>query len=162
MRLIPVTFQTQIAAIPALTDAERAGLERVVTIVKRDHVKTIQVSNGRKARLMEPRLRHGQFGERHAEGSHNVTWVSIPYFSLERQNGLMGPKQSAPFLTPTLLQSRFSRTTRSRDMEQAVCQLKGAPQGYCFHVAQLWCLVLDSCMLLRCGMVRLRTSLTTR
>lgn len=29
-------------------------------------------------------------------------------------------------------------------MEQAVCQLGNANRGECFHIAQLWCVVIDN------------------
>lgn len=119
----------------------------MITGVKRDHTKTVQVSDGKYARYLEPKLRHEpllQDGK--PAGSRAVTWVSLPYFSLEPYSGLQATANSPKSLaTPTLLQARYSRTRRARDMEQAVCQHGGAPKGHCFHVAQLWCLVLDSC-----------------
>lgn len=29
-------------------------------------------------------------------------------------------------------------------MEQAVCRLGNADRGECFHISQLWCLVIDN------------------
>lgn len=133
--------------VPGLSDSEKNGLQRMITGVKRDHIKTVQVSDGKYARYLEPKLRHEPLLE---DGkpvrSRTVTWVSLPYFSLEPYSGLLETANSpGSFATPTLLQSRYSRTTRARDMEQAVCQQGGGPKGHCFHIAQLWCLVLNSC-----------------
>lgn len=30
-------------------------------------------------------------------------------------------------------------------MQQAVCQIGHVAPGMCFHVAQMWCIVLDDC-----------------
>ena len=119
----------------------------MITGVKRDHIKTVQASDGKYARYLEPKLRHEPLMEDGKPvGSRAVTWVSLPYFSLEPYSGLLETVNSPKSLaTPTLLQARDSRSTRARDMEQAVCQQGGAPKGHCFHVAQLWCLVLDNC-----------------
>jgi hypothetical protein len=45
----------------------------------------------------------------------------------------------------TLLQARFSLVQKQRDLQQAVCQLEDAATEHCFHIAQLWCLVLEDC-----------------
>ncbi|KAH6842412.1 hypothetical protein B0I37DRAFT_392979 [Chaetomium sp. MPI-CAGE-AT-0009] len=128
-------LQIQVAAIPGLSSNERKELQKMITGVKRDHTRTVQASDGKYARYLEPKLRHEplmQDGK--PVGSRAVTWVSLPYFSLEPYSGLLDaanrPKSLA---TPTLLQARYSRTTRVRDMEQAVCQQGGAPKGHCFH-----------------------------
>ncbi|KAH6617426.1 hypothetical protein F5144DRAFT_596449 [Chaetomium tenue] len=134
---------------------EKNGLQKMITGVKRDHTKTVQASDGKYARYLEPKLRHEpllQDGK--PAGSQAVTWVSLPYFSLEPYSGLLATANSPKSLaTPTLLQARYSRTRRARDMEQAVCQQGGAPKGHCFHVAQLWCLVLDNSLLLTYGRI---------
>jgi hypothetical protein len=122
----------------------------MITGVKRDHTKTVQASDGKYARYLDPKLRHEPLVEDGKPvNSRTVTWVSLPYFSLESYSGLLETANSPKSLlaTPTLLQARYSRTTRARDMEQAVCEQGGAPKGHCFHVAQLWCLVLDNCTL---------------
>jgi hypothetical protein len=114
--------------------------------VKRDHVKTVQTSDGKYVRYLDPKLRHEPLNQNGKPvGSQSVTWISLPYLCLEPYSGLLGANSSKSFPTPTLLQARYSRTARNRDMEQAVCQQKGAPKGLCFHIAQLWCLILDDC-----------------
>jgi hypothetical protein len=118
----------------------------MIAYVKRHHVKTIQASDGKHVRYMAPKSRHDALvSEGHVTSTQGVTWICLPYFSLEPYSGLLAPGTSKSFPTPTLLQAKFSTTTENRDMQQVVCQQKGVPQGFCFHVAQLWCLVLDNC-----------------
>ncbi|KAK4043881.1 hypothetical protein C8A01DRAFT_12591, partial [Parachaetomium inaequale] len=133
---------------------EKDGLQNMIAGVKRDHAKTIQTADLKYVRYLEPKLRHEpllQDGK--PVGSQAVTWISLPYFCLEPYSGLLGANSSKSFPTPTLLQARYSRTARNRDMEQAVCQQKGAPKGLCFHIAQLWCLILDDSLLLTYGRI---------
>jgi hypothetical protein len=79
-------------------------------------------------------------------GRRTVTWVCLPYFTLEKYSGLQGAadKPSA-FPIETLLQAKFSRVAKERDLRQAVSQSKDAPAELCFHVAQIWCLVIGNC-----------------
>lgn len=134
------------AAVPGLSSSEKEGLQNLITSVKRDHVKNVQASDGRYVRYLEPKLRHEPLASGGKPlGSQTATWICLPYFSLEPYSGLLATSNPKSFNPPTLLQARYSRTTRNRDMEQAVCRQKAAPQGVCFHVAQLWCLILDNC-----------------
>lgn len=71
-----------------------------------------------------------------------VEWFAVPYFSLEPYSQNDAGSESPVY---TLLQAQFSRAGKARDMQQAVCKNRDAPPGHCFHVAHLWCLVLDNC-----------------
>ncbi|KAK4246307.1 hypothetical protein C7999DRAFT_15548 [Corynascus novoguineensis] len=131
---------------------ETAGLQDMLTSIKRDNATTVQVSDGKYVRCLEPGLRHDSLTlDGKVLGSRSVTWISLPYFSLEPYSGLLSGSSTKGFPTPTLLQAKYPRTIRSRDMEQAVCQQKGVPKGNCFHVSQLWCLILDNTLLLTYG-----------
>ncbi|KAL2127170.1 hypothetical protein VTI74DRAFT_11210 [Chaetomium olivicolor] len=147
-------FATQIAAIPGLSNAEIDALQTMVANIKRDNVKTIQAADGRYVRYLEPKFRQDSLASgSQALASQTVTWICLPYFSLEAYSGFLGSNNPRAFPMPTLLQARYSRTTRNRDMEQAVCQQSGAPKGLCFHVAQLWCLILNNSLLLTYGRI---------
>lgn len=70
-------------------------------------------------------------------------WICLPYFVLQQYSGLLDGSNLSAFPTQTLLQAQYSRSTQQRDMGQAVCELGTAGKGECFHIAQLWCLILD-------------------
>lgn len=76
--------------------------------------------------------------------SGSARWICIPFFSLEQYSGLLAGTSTSLFPAQTLLQVQYSRNTVARDMEQAVVQLGIAERGECFHVSQLWCLVIDN------------------
>jgi hypothetical protein len=142
--------QTQVSRVTGLTDSERAGIENLIASIKRDQVKIIQASNGRSVRHMEPKFRQQTLSSERSPREQTltprtVTWLCLPYFSLEPYSGLLGADNPKAFPNQTLLQAKFTRTARTRDMQQVVCGQQGAPKGFCFHIAQLWCLVLDNC-----------------
>ena len=43
------------------------------------------------------------------------------------------------------MQAHYSLTPKERDMEQAVCRIVETPKGNCFHISQIWTIVLDNC-----------------
>ncbi|KAI8182638.1 hypothetical protein K4K54_000880 [Colletotrichum sp. SAR 10_86] len=53
--------------------------------------------------------------------------------------------------TTTLLQASFSRNSQKRDMQQATRQIGNGEKNSCFHIRQLWCIVLDNSLLITCG-----------
>lgn len=83
-------------------------------------------------------------GRTKGQTSRFVTWLCVPYFSLEKYSGLLSASTVSSFPIETLLQSEYARTTEERDMQQAVCKNGEVPDGHCFHIAQLWCIVLDN------------------
>lgn len=121
--------------------------------VRRKHVKSIQATN-RSVRLMEPACIRRELpsdgGPKGQEAAtpRMATWVCLPYFSLESYSSL---DNASGFPVQTLLQTQFPRVAKARDMQQAVCRNKQVPAGYCFHIAQLWCLVIDNCKFLAIG-----------
>ena len=74
----------------------------------------------------------------------SVRWLCLEYMCLRPYSGLSAASDQSVFPSQTLLQAHYSRTNKQRDMEQAVCLLGNATEGSCFHVEQLWCLVLKS------------------
>jgi hypothetical protein len=132
--------------IPGFDGGEKDGLRSIIASVKRTYETAIQASDGRYVRYLKPDFYNYPLdAEGNTPGSHVICWICLTYFSLEQYSGLLGTDKPKCFPTPTLLQVSFPRTTRNRDMEQAVCQQKGAPPQLCWHVGQLWCLVLDNC-----------------
>jgi hypothetical protein len=88
--------------------------------------------------------------------SKKATWICLPYFCIEEySNRSISEHGTHP--TRTLLQTRISSAPRARDMEQAVCKAPKTDHGHCFHVAQLWCLVLDQSILITCSKESLST-----
>ncbi|XXG94111.1 hypothetical protein Hte_000363 [Hypoxylon texense] len=147
-------LSAEISRIPAITDSERNGFAKLLTEVKRSAVKVRPTSNGNNVRHMDPkpvRVTIPPDGRTKGQTSRSLTWLCVPYFSLEKYSGLLSASTASSFPIETLLQSEYARTTKERDMQQAVCQNGEAPEGVCFHIAQLWCIVLDNSLLVTCG-----------
>ncbi len=140
------TVQAQVLSIPGLSRDETAGMQGMISGIKRDCATTLQVSNGKTVQCLTPTLLHEPLmSEGKPLGCRTVTWICLPYFTLEPYSGLAGASKQKGFPALTLLQTKYLRTTRSRDMQQAVCQQKDVASGLCFYVSQLWCLILDNC-----------------
>lgn len=80
-------------------------------------------------------------------GQRSVIWMCLPYFLLQKYSATSKNLTDSHPLR-TLLQTHSSFTQKKRDMQQAVCKLPGwkkLGQDYCFHIAQVWCLVVDEC-----------------
>lgn len=134
--------------MPALDISERKAIAQLLPRVKRKFVKTIQTSTGKDVQYMEPAVmpyRIPDGGRNRSVASRRAAWVCLPYFSLESYSGLLSAERSHEFPIQTLLQAQFSKTARERDMQQAVCQIGRRGNGRCFHIAQLWCLIIDKC-----------------
>ena len=75
-----------------------------------------------------------------------LTWLCIPYFTLEEYAGLGTEVSSAGFPIETLLQHEYVRTPRARDEKYQIVRQNGyGKNGECLHISQLWCIVLDNC-----------------
>ncbi|KAF2498584.1 hypothetical protein BU16DRAFT_558643 [Lophium mytilinum] len=68
--------------------------------------------------------------------------LCLPYFHLDEYSANSEGSKSTKHPSRTLLQSFMSSTAHDRDMDQAVCKLHFAPDNHCYHVSQVWCLVL--------------------
>ncbi|KAI1408911.1 hypothetical protein F5Y13DRAFT_204091 [Hypoxylon sp. FL1857] len=147
-------LSSEISKIPSITDTERNGFAKLLAEVKKTSVRARPTSKGNTVRHMDPRpvrVAIPPDGRTKGQTSRSLTWLCVPYFSLEKYSGLLSASTASSFPIETLLQSEYARTTQERDMQQAVCQNGEAPEGYCFHIAQLWCIVLDNSLLITCG-----------
>jgi hypothetical protein len=146
-------MSTEITRIAGLSDAERHGFTRLLSQV-RDMVKTRRTADGGSAKHMTPgSIRVSIQDDNRSKGQgygskgnrRPLTWLCIPYFLLEKYSGLMAASSTASFPIETLLQSDYAPTARERDMEQAVVRNGAAAEGECFHIDQVWAIVLDNC-----------------
>ncbi|KAL8341987.1 hypothetical protein RB601_005236 [Gaeumannomyces tritici] len=146
-----------VTAIPDLPDGDRTVLVKLLTEVKRNYIKTKQTNKGSNVRFMEPRyfqlpLPSEDSAKGQSSRRRTITWICIPYFSLEKYAGLGSATMASQYPNQALLQAQYSRINRERDMQQAVCQLGGSlAPGSCFHISQLWCIVIDNSFLITCG-----------
>ncbi|KAB5551293.1 hypothetical protein GE09DRAFT_168424 [Coniochaeta sp. 2T2.1] len=146
----------EVGRIGGLSDADNHGLNRLLSDVKKYSIKSIPTSKGSNVKHMEPgmlqvKLDAGNSAKTKNMPARTVTWLCIPYFSLQKYTGPLSSATSGSFPTRTLLQEQYSGVSAERDMQQAVCQTGHVPPGTCFHVAQLWCIVLDDSLLITCG-----------
>ncbi|PNY27290.1 Uncharacterized protein TCAP_02785 [Tolypocladium capitatum] len=147
-------FWADVSRQVRLSEVEWTAIAKLRAHVKKHSVKSRQNPKGSKVGYMDPRCFEVPLKKKLSPGrtsSGSAHWICIPYFSLQQYSGLLSASSLSSFPPQTLLQAQYSRTPQSRDMQQAVCQLGGVRRGECFHIAQLWCLVLDNSLLVTCG-----------
>lgn len=149
-----LTVQDEIHRI-SVAESERNGLSKLLAEVKKNCTKTRQTSKGSSVKYLEPKLVQLQLlAEDSVKATvpwtRTVSWIAVPYFSLQTYAGLLSATTSSDFPTQTLLQAQYSRITPERDKQQVVCQGDYSKEFECFHIAQVWCVVLDN-LLITCG-----------
>ncbi|KAK8877585.1 hypothetical protein PGQ11_002531 [Apiospora arundinis] len=155
-------FLKKIEEIGSLSQAELHALKKLFTKVKREAVRPRLTREGKSVGHMGPTtLRVAiptdesrpapQDSNRAGSGERHITWVCIPYFSLETYTDSSAVQSETQFPIETLLQSRFARTSKAREKQQVVWQRGQSGGDECFHIAQLWCVIVDKSLLLTCG-----------
>lgn len=134
-----------------LNDTERSAVARLRASVKQRCVGSTYNPNGQKVGYIEPKMveislekpKYTQM-EKQDANTPMVKWICIPYFALQEYSGLSAGTSTATFPNQTLLQMQYSRIPQQRDLDQAICQLGIAEKDECFHISQLWCVVIDN------------------
>ena len=133
---------------PELTSSERGIVKQHLRRLRNQTEHHLMTSTGCQGRYMEPTMIQGLNLQPASSKSHldtSVVALCLPYFSLDKYSSNSEDPKSTKHPTRTLLQSSISTTAQERDMRQAVCRLPVPVEqtGYCFHVSQLWCLILN-------------------
>ena len=90
--------------------------------------------------------------------TRTVSWMFVPYFCLAKYSSLTVRPSSHPIRT--LMQTRSSLIQKERDLQQAVRLLPDPPPSdVCFHIAQVWFIVLDDCKRSLVNPVLMRTNI---
>ncbi|KAH6648167.1 hypothetical protein BKA67DRAFT_409341 [Truncatella angustata] len=152
-------LSAEISRIPNLSSEELHGITKLLGQV-RNNIKHHRTANGQSVKHMVPgttriTITGGNApGNQRSDGKNSkkpLTWLCIPYLSLEKYSGLMSASTTAGFPPETLLQYDYAASAQERDMEQVVALAKAAPEGECIHVNQLWSIVLGHSFLITCG-----------
>lgn len=69
--------------------------------------------------------------------------ICIPYLHLTSYSPELPSNSNHLHPMKTLLQSKYSGVSKQRDLRQVVCALGSSQKDHCFHVPQLWCLVIS-------------------
>jgi len=153
IRLNQSITRDQISCIAELTDSERSDIKALIVEVERKNVKPMKTSGGlhkfMKPGVISRLLQMDEAAKGRVSSPRTVSWFNIPYFLLKKYSSAAHSANSFPI--QTLMQANYSQHLMARDMQQAVCQMNDAPSEHCFHIAQLWCIVLENSLLVTCG-----------
>ncbi|KAL3306236.1 mg2+ transporter [Colletotrichum asianum] len=139
-----------------LSENEQNDIRKLLSDVRKNYSKTVRTSRQTTVKHMEPSylqlpLQKGEHEKGSTPGKRTVTWLCVPYFSLEDYSGILATGNPGAYPPQTLLQASFSRNSQKRDMQQATRQIGNGDKSSCFHIRQLWCIVLDNSLLITCG-----------
>ncbi len=150
--LIPLTklLQNNVGAITDLSDKEKSAISKLLTRAKKRYDKPLQTSRGMKSRYMLPsclqEIIATEGRPKTSSRTRTASWICVPYFCLDNYSAPAASARPSSHPMRTLLQTRFSLTNKDRDMHQAVRLLPDPPaENFCFHIAQVWFIVLDDC-----------------
>ncbi|KAH7370897.1 hypothetical protein BKA65DRAFT_562836 [Rhexocercosporidium sp. MPI-PUGE-AT-0058] len=147
------SFEYNTLNIPGLTDSETAAIAKILGRAKKGYDKPLQTSTKVKTRFMVPAfLQETVAVEKRpvASKARTISWLCIPYFCMEKYAAPSGLRTSSHPMR-TLLQARFALVQKARDMQQAVCHLPNIPPEHCFHIAQVWFLILSDSLVVSCA-----------
>ncbi|PGH07592.1 hypothetical protein AJ80_07981 [Polytolypa hystricis UAMH7299] len=145
-------FQEYAVGHSALNGTEKTDVRRLLERIRKKFERPLP--QGLNGRYMEPNLAQDVYyedGDSKNCKSRRVLAMCIPFFSLEEYKARKLPDKSSGHPLRSLLQSRYSSIGKERDMQQVVCKLGSAPKGHCFHVSQMWCLVVGDHLFLTCA-----------
>ncbi|KAF1812448.1 hypothetical protein P152DRAFT_449192 [Eremomyces bilateralis CBS 781.70] len=154
---------------PSLDDDDRSLITESLEHV-RTNEQALRTANGVAGRHL-PNLSYRGIQRKHTSPGEKEKSVYIncfPYFSLERYAAVALPDNAALHTGLPLLQTLYSSARKDRDLQQAICKLPDTRKGSCFHVSQIWSMVLDDRLLITCSRHSIRDissesfSLTTR
>lgn len=150
-------MSAEIVRTAGLGSAELYALAKLFTRIKREAVKARRTAEGETFRHMEPKttsvLIPTDDSQSTARGTGTIstqryiTWVCLPYFSFETYGGPLSAKSNTLFPIETLLQSQYTHTTTAREMQQVHYRSNQTSGDKCYHIAQLWCIIVDNCKL---------------
>ncbi|KAK0122467.1 hypothetical protein ONS95_010699 [Cadophora gregata] len=146
-------FEHNVLNIPGLTEFETAAIAKILGRARRGYDKPLQTSTKAKSRFMVPSFLQDNVSEEKRSVSSKakaISWLCVPYFCLEKYSAPSGLKTSSHPMR-TLLQARFALVQKERDMKQAVCYLQNIPAENCFHIAQVWFIILDDSLVVSCS-----------
>ncbi|KAK2765748.1 mg2+ transporter [Colletotrichum kahawae] len=137
-------FSDEVLKIPSLTTSEKTGLAKLLRDVKRRSCKTKKTAAGTHQYItpgtMVRALESDDLTKSLTSPIRSVRWINISFFHLKKYSSEIQHPTSAPAVT--LMQANFSQHPRARDMQQVV-QAQGAPADHCFHISQLWAIVVN-------------------
>jgi hypothetical protein len=142
-------FESGCGRIAGLTSSEKMVLQRLFSRVRRKFDKAFQTSGGTKASFMMPAVVTEKIAETQKTPMSKIeaSWMCLPYFCLQKYSGASSGLHPSSHPIRTLLQARFSSVKKDSDMQQAVCRLPSTPAEHCFHIAQVWCIIVNECKL---------------
>lgn len=131
--------------VPGLNQADKIDLKRTLLWSCEKSEKPLRTLQGQRGYYLAPifnEVRTPNKTRRQPE-KKSFWLLCIPYFSLGKYSSKVLSKSSSSHPVRTLLQSQYPSVSKERDMQQAVSLAAETPKDYCYHVPQLWSLIIN-------------------
>lgn len=126
-----------------MTSIEKTDAIKILEFARDRDERSIVTPKGIKGKYMDTNTYFTESGE--------VLLSCFPYFCLAPYSRDLSSNESHLHPMRTLLQSTKSSIPKQRDMQQAVCKLGRLHNDRCFHVPQVWCLIIRKDILITCA-----------
>ncbi|RDW68486.1 hypothetical protein BP5796_09143 [Coleophoma crateriformis] len=146
-------FSDHVQRLPGLDEDYKQDIAALLERTREAHEQSILTSDGPRGKYLEACLDEEVILNKHEKKNkaHTIRFLCLPYFFLAPYSGYTLPNTSSLHPMKTLLQYSSASTSKKRDLDQAVCRLEYTKKGNCYHVPQIWCLILDNDILLTCS-----------
>ncbi|KAI1088775.1 hypothetical protein F5B19DRAFT_469871 [Rostrohypoxylon terebratum] len=129
--------------------AELRALSAVIQHVGKEFVKP-GGSSKTNTQLMRPSFHAETAFQRDLAGnnvpsSKTVSWICLPYICLKEYMVEPSDLPQDSYPIRSLMHGSFPN---HRDLNQAVCSSPETAENHCYHIAQMWCLILDNSLII--------------
>ena len=138
-------FQSYVARLKVLDEGEKSDVIALLEQVKALHEIPAMTPKGVQGMEMEANVAEGTISRKGGgKGKkQRLLLVCIPYLYLTSYSPEIPSNSTHLHPLKSLLQSKYSGVSKQRDLRQVVCELRLPQKGHCFHIPQLWCLVIS-------------------
>ncbi|KAL8662824.1 MAG: hypothetical protein Q9168_008199, partial [Polycauliona sp. 1 TL-2023] len=143
-------FKSRVSTLLQEKGFETEQISLLLNDVHRRFEHQIPASGNTKGKYLEPTLASDPLSSRYDKPSR-TRFLCLPYFQLRQLPTHSLSIVSEIHTTRTLLETQYPSTSAKRDLQQAVCHFDYTPKRHCFHVPQLWCLIIDNRFLITSG-----------
>lgn len=130
---------------PGLNQADKIDLKKTLLWACEKSEKPLRTLQGQRGYYLDPIFNEVRSSTKKRRRSEKKSFwlLCMPYFSLGKYATKVLSQKSSSHPVRTLLQSQYPSVSKERDMQQAVSLAAETPNDYCYHVPQLWSLIVN-------------------
>lgn len=149
-------FLSATVNLPGLDAVQRDSITRLLRRVKSKLDKPYQSSKSSLSRLMIPdfvseAISSNSTVKQIAATKSFLNWICVPYFSYEQYVDQNTGLRNGAHPVRTILEARSAHVAGQEGLRETTGGLSLSQSGLCYHVSQLWCLIVSNRFLITCS-----------